>query len=221
VTHRGDVIGFARIDSARIDRYWPLVVGGVVGPVVLTVLLVLLVKDGGAVSYQWLLWLHLPLFTFHEYEEYLLPGGFKHFINVESPLATKPPSEDAPLNDAYEFAVNAFFWAIIIAGALLANVAPWVGLIGVMLQLGVNNFTHTVAFQTRRRGYNPGLVTTVFVLMPYCTLVVAYIIINGVFTTTDWLLGIGLSLVPVLAMLAITMTRRRLVSSAARLPRDS
>ncbi|HUK73371.1 MAG TPA: hypothetical protein VLW50_32250, partial [Streptosporangiaceae bacterium] len=135
------------MDFVRINRYWPLVVGGVVAPVVLTTLLLLLVKDSGAVSYQWLLWLQLPLFNFHEYEEYFLPGGFKHFINVDSPLASKPPSEDAPLNDPYEFGVNAFFWTIIITGALLANVAPWVGLIGVMLQLCVNNFTHTVVFQ--------------------------------------------------------------------------
>lgn len=203
------------MDFARIDHYWPLVVGGVVAPIVLTVLLVILVRDGGAISYQWLLWLHLPLFNFHEYEEYLLPGGFKHFVNADSPLAARPPSDDAPLNDAYEFAVNAFFWAIIIAGALLANVAPWVGLVGVMLQLGVNNLTHTVAFQTRRRGYNPGLVTTVFVLLPYCTLVIAYIIVTGLFTTADWVLGIGVSLLPVLVMLAITMMRRRHAGAAA------
>jgi len=85
-----------------------------------------------------------------------------------------------------------------------------------MLQLCVNNFTHTVVFQSRHRGYNPGLVTTVFVLMPYCTLVIAYIIMEGLFTTTDWLLGIGVSLVPVLAMLTITMTRRKRAASAAR-----
>lgn len=135
---------------ARIDRYWPLIVGGVAAPVVLAILLLLLVKDGGTVSYQWLLWL------------------------------------------------------------------PWVGLVGVMLQLFVNNLTHTVVFQSRRRGYNPGLVTTVFVLMPYCTLVIAYIVWKGLFTTTDWVLGIGVSLIPVLAMLTITMTLRKRPASAPR-----
>lgn len=204
------------MDFAKVDYYWPLVVGGIAAPVVLTILLVLLVKDGGAVTYQWLLWLHLPLFNFHEYEEYFLPGGFKHFINTETPLASTPPSGEAPLNDSYEFAVNAFFWVAIIAGALLANVAPWVGLIAIVLQLVVNNFTHTVAFQGRRRGYNPGLITTVFVLMPYCTLMIAYIIIEGIFTPADWLLGIGCSLLPVVVMLAVSLTRRKRATSAAR-----
>lgn len=199
----------------KINYYWPLVVGGIAAPVVLTILVVLLVKDGGAVTYEWLLWLHLPLFNFHEYEEYFLPGGFKHFMNTDSPLASKPPAEGVPLNDLYEFGVNAFFWTVIILGALLANVAPWVGFVGIMLQLCVNNITHTVAFQSRHRGYNPGLVTTVFVLMPYCTMMIAYIIVSGIFTTTDWVLGIGVSLLPVLAMLTITMTRRKRASSNA------
>ena len=203
------------MNFAKIDYWWPLALGGVAAPVVLTILLVVLVKDGGALSYQWLLWLHLPLFNFHEYEEYFLPGGFKHFINTETPLASKPPSEDTPLNDPYELAVNAFFWVAIIAGALLANVAPWVGLIGVMLQLCINNFTHTLVFQSRRRGYNPGLLTTVFVLMPYCTLVIAYIIVKGVFTPADWLLGIGFSVLPVLVMLTVTMTRRKQAGARA------
>lgn len=202
------------MDFPKLDYWWPLVVGGVAAPVVLTILLVLLVKDG-TVTYQWLLWLHLPLFNFHEYEEYFLPGGFKHFINTETPLASTPPSEDAPLNDSYEFAVNAFFWVAIIAGALLANVAPWVGLIAIVLQLVVNNFTHTVVFQGRHRGYNPGLITTVFVLMPYCTLMITYIIVKDVFTPADWALGIGVSLLPVLVMLAVSLTRRKRATSAA------
>jgi hypothetical protein len=204
------------MDFVKINRVWPLVVGGVLAPVVLTILVLLLVTDADVFFYQWLLWLHLPLLWFHEYEEYFLPGGFKHFINTETPLAASPPSEDAPLNDPYELAVNAFFWAMIIAGALLANVAPWVGLIPVILQLCVNNFTHTVVFQSRHRGYNPGLITTVFVLMPYCTLVIAYIITEGLFTTMDWVLGIGVSILPVVVMLAITMTRRKRAAAAVR-----
>ena len=204
------------MDFARIDRYWPLLVGGVLAPIVLTVLVTLRVMGTDMAFYQWLLWLHLPLFNFHEYEEYFLPGGFKHFINTETPLASTPPSEDAPLNDAYEFAVNAFFWVMIIAGALLATVAPWVGLIAVVLQLAVNNFTHTLVFQSRHRGYNPGLITTVFVLMPYCTLMISYIVWKGIFTPADWLLGIGFSLLPVLVMLGISLTRRKRATAAAR-----
>ena len=138
------------MNFTKIDYWWPLVVGGVAAPVVLAVLLVLLVKDGGTVTYQWLLWLHLPLFNSHKYEVHFLPGGF----------------------------------------------------------------THTVVFQSRHRGYNPGLITTVFALMPYCTIMIAYIINQGLFTPVDWALGIGVSLLPVVAMLTITMTRRRRAMSA-------
>jgi len=41
------------------------------------------------------------------------------------------------------------------------------------------------------RGYNPGLITTIFILIPYCTFVIGYVILAGVFTPLDWILGIG------------------------------
>jgi ABC-type spermidine/putrescine transport system permease subunit I len=52
--------------------------------------------------------------------------------------------------------------------------------------------------------------------MPYCTLVIAYIITEGLFTTMDWVLGIGVSILPVVVMLAITMTRRKRAAAAVR-----
>ena len=200
----------------KINNAWQLLGGGVVAPAMTTVLLMIRFSDPGVNVYQWLRWLHLPLLMFHEFEEYVLPGGFKEFINTKTFVAPVPPVEDVPASEPYIFAVNMGFWLWIVVGALLAKVAPWVGFVPVMLQVLINNFTHTVAFQSRQRGYNPGLVTTIVILMPYCTLVVGYIITARVFQTMDWLLGIGSALAVMAGLLAITLTRLKGAKEARR-----
>lgn len=199
----------------RVNQLWQRAGGGVLAPCVLTVLILTWFTLPGLNPYAWLLWLHWPLLMFHEFEEYVFPGGFKEFLNAKTPLAHTPPLEDVPLNEPYVFAVNIGLWAWIIAGALLAPVAPWVGLGPVLLQLLVNNITHTVAFQTRQRGYNPGLLTTIFVLMPYCTLVIWYIIFTNRFTPLDWVLGIASGLAVPAILLTITRTRNKRASQQA------
>ena len=200
----------------KINNTWQLLGGPVLAPVSLTVLLLLWFTEPGIPFYQFLLALHFPLFLFHEFEEYVLPGGFKHFINTETGLAADPPSEDAPANEPYLFIVNVgLFWPLIIAGALLANVAPWVGFIVVMLQILMNIFTHSFAFQTRHRGYNPGFITNTFVIIPFCTLVVGYVIVAGVFSPLDWALGVGIPVAMVAVMGAVTATRRKRATTQA------
>lgn len=198
----------------KINNVWQLLGGGVLAPAIITILLLLWYSDPGINRYQWLLWLHLPLLMLHEFEEYVLPGGFKEFINTKTFVAPVPPVEDVPANELYVFAVNMGFWLWIILGALLANIAPWVGFVPVLLQILINNFTHTFAFQGKQRGYNPGLVTTILILMPYCTLVIGYIILASVFTPLDWLLGVASGLTVMAILLTITLTRLKRASGA-------
>lgn len=189
----------------KINNVWQLLGGGVLAPVLITILGMIWFFCPDLNRYQWLLWLHLPLLMIHEFEEYVLPGGFKEFINTKTFVAMIPPVEDVPANEPYIFAVNIGFWLWIILGALLANVAPWVGFGPVMLQILINNFTHTFLFQGQQRGYNPGLITTILVLMPYCTLVIGYIILTQAFTPLDWFLGIASGLVPMPIFLTINL----------------
>jgi len=146
--------------------------------------------------YQWLLCLHLPLLMLHESEEYVLaPLSFKEFFNLKSPFGSKT-DPNFPLDDAYVFQVNIVIaYPVVILGALLANVAPWLGFSMIWFELIVNNAMHTVLFQSAKPSYNPGLVTNSFLLLPYgmITLLVA----AGLFTPLDWVLsliiGVGVS----------------------------
>lgn len=97
--------------------------------------------------YQFLLWLHLPFLMLHECEEYVLsPLSFKEFFNLKSPFGSKT-DPDFPLDEGYVFQVNIVIaWPVIIAGALLANMAPWIGFSMMLFELTINNFMHTSSF---------------------------------------------------------------------------
>jgi hypothetical protein len=89
--------------------------------------------------YQWLLCLHLPLLMLHESEEYVLaPLSFKEFFNLKSPFGSKT-DPDFPLDDAYVFQVNIVIaYPVVILGALLATVAPWIGFSMIWFELILN-----------------------------------------------------------------------------------
>ncbi|MGE5628738.1 MAG: HXXEE domain-containing protein, partial [Solirubrobacterales bacterium] len=86
---------------------------------------------------------------------------------------------------------------------------PWIGLGPIILQLLINNLTHTIAFQTKQKGYNPGLVTTILLLMPYSTLVIWYIIKYNIFTQSDWIYAISSGLIVPAILFSITMNRNK------------
>jgi len=182
---------------SRLNMLWQTT-GSLLAPVILTILLIQIFTEPQLNLYQWLMWLHVPLLFLHEFEEYvIIPDGFKKFANTYTPISSNPPQEDTPVNDELIFVVNIIGWIWAIAGALLAKIAPWVGAGFLILQILINCLTHPVIFQLRRKAYNPGLATTLGLLIPYITFVFWYIVTSNLFTTTDWILtfilGIGVS----------------------------
>ncbi|HEX7755257.1 MAG TPA: HXXEE domain-containing protein [Niabella sp.] len=197
----------------RINKLWQLAGGGLLAPTILVLMVCWLVTDPTLDKYQWLLLLHLPILMIHEYEEYILPGGFKEFLNSKSPLAPKVLKEDVPLSEPYLFFVNIIvLWLWIILGAVFAKTIPWIGLGPILLQILINNVTHTIAFQKKQKGYNPGLITTIVLLMPYNVFVIWYIIKHNVFTQNDWIYGLASGLIVPVILFSITMTRNKLAS---------
>lgn len=182
---------------ARLNMLWQTT-GGLLAPAILMILLIQIFTNPHLDLYQWLMWLHVPLLFIHEYEEYVItPDGFKKFVNTHTLISLDPPQEDSPANDEMIFTINIVGWIWAITGALLAQIAPWVGAGFLILQILINCITHTVVFQLRRKAYNPGLATTLVLLIPYITFVFWYVVSRDVFTTIDWVLtfvlGIGVS----------------------------
>jgi hypothetical protein len=83
----------------------------------------------------------------------------------------------------------------------------------IWFELITNNATHTIIFQGSKPSYNPGLLTSSFLLLPYG--MVTLLVATGFFTWLDWVLslviGIGIS-----AMLGLK-TRGRLARGKASL----
>jgi hypothetical protein len=138
--------------------------------------------------YQFLLWLHLPFLMLHECEEYVLaPLSFKEFFNVKSPFGSKT-DPNFPLDEGYVFQVNIVIaWPVIILGAILANIAPWIGFSMMLFELTINNFMHTIIFQTGKPKYNPGLITNSILLLPLGTL--TFLTALPFFHWYDWVLS--------------------------------
>lgn len=182
---------------AQVNRLWQSL-AGILAMLSLTLLFIQKATDSSLYFYQWLMWLNLPLLFLHEYEEYVInPDGFKKFANNDTFLATNPPQENFPVDDFMILVVNLFAWTWGLLGALLAQVYPWIGASFLIFQILINCLSHPLSFQFNSKGYNPGLATTLLLLVPYITFSFWYIISHQVFTVTDWqltvLLGVGLS----------------------------
>ena len=119
------------------------------------------------------------------------------------------PGDNTPLSEGYVFFVNIVtVWGWAIAGALLAGVAPWVGFGLVVFNAGVNCIQHSVLFQIKHEGYNPGLITTMILLLPFSTFITIYVIQNDVLTSIEWALSVVLGL-GVVAGYAVTTGSKR------------
>ncbi|MCX6284001.1 MAG: HXXEE domain-containing protein [Bacteroidetes bacterium] len=169
----------------KINRFWQSA-NLFLAPVLLVVLIY---YKNSMPFYQFLLWLHLPFLMLHECEEYVLsPLSFKEFFNLKSPFGSKT-DPNFPLDEGYVFQVNIVIaWPVIIIGALLANIAPWVGFSMMIFELTVNNFMHTIIFQSAKPTYNPGLITNSILLLPLGT--ITFITALPFFQWQDWVFSI-------------------------------
>lgn len=171
---------------SQVNSVWQSLTG-FLAPMILTILLIEKVTDSSLNFYQWLMWLHIPIFFFHEYEEYVInPNGFKKFVNTETIISLDPPQENFPADDLMLLVVNMSAWVWAFAGALFAQIYPWIGASFLIFQTLLNCFSHPLIFQIKRKGYNPGLATTLVLFIPYLTFAFWYIITNHLFTATDW-----------------------------------
>ncbi len=165
----------------KVNRFWQSA-NLFIAPVLLVILIYF--RDS-MTFYQFLLWLHLPFLMIHEIEEYVLsPLSFKEFFNLKTPFGSRT-DRNYPLDEGYVFQVNIIIaWPAIIIGAILANIAPWVGFSMMLFELTINNLMHTIIFQPDKPTYNPGLITNSILLLPLST--VTFLTALPFFQWYDW-----------------------------------
>jgi len=159
----------------------------------ITIMLVLFVRDDYPLL---LIWAQLPVYFFHEFEEYVLPGGFLKWFNRRVMGSFR---DDWPLTPLVSLWINVpiIFTAFPIGGILATEIDIKYGLW--MAYFSVVSASGHVIFALIFRGYNPGLVVSVLLNIPIGVYAIAYLSSHGLVSTTanvvSLLIGIAIQAV--------------------------
>ena len=155
------------------------------------------------------LWLALlVIYMLHQTEEHLWPGGFRQFTNAH---VFKSGDDNWPVDIGGVALINiGYVWLPVGLAVLYPETLRWLGLGWVGLTL-INALTHIVS-TIRLRIYNPGLITSSVLFLPFTIFVLTLEAQRGTLSATD----IGLIIVagfllhvPVAALFVVPFLRRR------------
>ena len=120
----------------------------------------------------------LIIYMIHQIEEHLWPGGFRQFANAH---VFKSGDEDWPVSEGGVALVNVgYVWLPILLAALFPGPLRWLGLAFVAMTL-INALTH-IGASMRFRVYNPGLITSIVLFLPFTIWMLAREVSAGMLT---------------------------------------
>jgi len=156
-----------------------------------------------------LIWLQVPIYLLHEFEEHVYPGRFKDFINQ---YMFKSTQANFPVTDKDIFWINIpFIWICFPLFAILAqNVDIRFGLL--LPCLGLFNATTHIIVAIIKRRYNPGLLASIFLNYPSGVYTLYYLRAQNTVSALDIYVGFFAAL---MAHLIILLPIIRRVKKAA------
>lgn len=161
------------------------------------VLVFLYVKD---VNYPlYLIWLQGIIYWVHEFEEYILPGGFLAFFNYNMMRSNQ---DEYPLTKVGSFWINIpLVYVAMPFSALLAHFfgLEW-GLWTAYFSF-LNAFAHAIMFFIFGRKYNPGLIISIFLNIPFAIYMVWYFFDNNLVTTQGNIISIIVAIIAQASMM--------------------
>ena len=108
------------------------------------------------------IFIQIPVYLLHQFEEHAWPGGFKNYVNQR---VFKADGTDYPLNDVSVFWVNIpIIWILMPLFASLSYLNLFFGL-WIPYFAVINSLTHVVAAVIKKE-YNPGLVVSLVLGIP-------------------------------------------------------
>ncbi|WP_299131304.1 HXXEE domain-containing protein [uncultured Amaricoccus sp.] len=155
-----------------------------------------------------LIWLQLPVYMLHQFEEHD-DDRFRKFIN-----ATIGGGKEL-LSRFDVFVINIVgVWGVdTVAIWLAARLHLGLGLIAVYLSL-VNALAHCGQAVAMRR-YNPGLITAILLFIPLGVATLWVLARTGAVTTTDHVIGLGAAILIHAAIIVRVVTQRRKLARPA------
>jgi hypothetical protein len=111
-----------------------------------------------------LIWAQMCVYLLHQFEEYIFPGGFKEYFNIN---VLGSENDQEPLNKAVAFWINVpvIYIAYPVTAVLAQFAGPGIGMW--TAYFSVINAAGHVVMGIRDRGYNPGFVVSLFVNIPF------------------------------------------------------
>jgi len=173
----------------------------------LFVFLFAFIKDTDFVLF--LLLLQTPLYMLHETEEYVFPGGFGRFFNID---ILKLQTADKPVDENFIFYVNIILvWIILPAFGLLAAKDYQYGLWIPYFSFFAGVAHIALGIKARKR-YNPGLVISLLLNIPVGLWSILYLVEQGILPNMllNPHLAIGLGVNLVLPVMGMALYRRHL-----------
>jgi hypothetical protein len=155
-----------------------------------------------------LLWLQLPIYMLHQYEEHD-DDSFRRFEN------TTVGGGKEVLSRFDVFVINiAGVWGVdAVAFWLAARVHLGLGLIAVYLSL-VNSVGHCLQAVALRR-YNPGLVSSILLFIPLGVATLLVLAGTSEVTPTDHVIGLAVALLIHIGIIFLVVTRKRQLTRPA------
>lgn len=161
------------------------------------ILVFLYVKDVNFALY--LIWIQGIVYWVHEFEEYVLPGGFLCFFNK---YALKSKQDEYPLTKAGSFWIN--IPLVYIAMPMSAVVAHFLGLewgLWTAYFSVLNASMHVIMFFLFKFKYNPGLVVSVLLNIPLGIYMIWYFLDNGLVSQTANITSIVVGIIAQISMM--------------------
>ena len=142
--------------------------------IIVAIIILLYVKTNNIILF--LIWIQIPIYLLHQFEEHSWPGGFKRFVNKE---IFNVENGEYPLNDKIIFWINVpIIWILMPIFAALSFYNLFFGL-WIPIFAVFNSLTHVIGAIVKRK-YNPGLFVSVVLGIPVAiyTLWLFYTLIN-------------------------------------------
>lgn len=131
--------------------------------IIVALIILLVVKTNNILLF--LIWIQIPIYLLHQFEEDSWPGGFKKFVNKE---IFNVEVGEYPLNDTNIFWINVpIIWVLMPIFASLSYINLFFGL-WIPYFAVFNSLTHVIGAIVKRK-YNPGLFVSLVLGIPVAT----------------------------------------------------
>ena len=128
--------------------------------IITTIFIFIVVKTDNFILF--LIWIQIPIYLLHQFEEHAWPGGFKNYVNLK---IFHVKNVQYPLNSRNVFWINIpVIWILMPLFAALSYVNLFFGL-WIPYFAFLNSLTHVFAAIVKRE-YNPGLVISLILGIP-------------------------------------------------------